>query len=113
MIGSCSGTQCGIESTSVNTASTTRYIAQMFDLKLSCHPPLFYRTLVYSYAFPLRSCCLIAATSADMRTGGLLSQQLVDERDRNRSFADRRCDAFDIARANIPRSENTGQTGFQ
>ena len=37
-----------------------------------------------------------------MRTGGLLSQQLVDERDRNRSFADRRRNAFDIACANVP-----------
>ena len=41
-------TQCGIETTSVNTPSTPRYIAQLSDLKLSFHPPLSYRTLVYS-----------------------------------------------------------------
>src|SRR6266478_5517530 len=65
MIGSSFRDSVRIESTSVNTASTPRYIAQMFDLKLSFHPPLFCRTLVYSYGFPLRSCCLIAATSRD------------------------------------------------
>ena len=43
----------------------------------------------------------------------LLSQQLVDKRDRDRPFADSRGDAFDIASTNIPGSENSGQAGFQ
>ena len=44
---------------------------------------------------------------------GLLSQYLVNERDRYRPFADSRGDAFDVAATNIPGSENSGHTAFQ
>ena len=44
---------------------------------------------------------------------GLLSQYLVNERDRDRPFADSRGDAFDVAATNIPGSENSGHTAFQ
>jgi hypothetical protein len=37
----------------------------------------------------------------------------VYERDRDRSFADKRRYAFDIACANIPGGKNTGQAGFE
>src|SRR5215472_8844406 len=37
----------------------------------------------------------------------------MNKRDRDRPFTDRRGDAFDIASANIPGSENSGQAGFQ
>lgn len=52
-------------------------------------------------------------TSRNREKRKLLSQQLVDERDRDRSFPDRRRYAFDIACTNIPRGKNTGQAGFQ
>src|SRR5215469_12118173 len=42
----------------------------------------------------------------------LLSQYLVNERDRDRPFADSRGDAFDVAATNIPGSENSGHTAF-
>ena len=42
----------------------------------------------------------------------LLSQYLVDERDRARPFTDSRRNAFDIASTNIAGSENSGQAGF-
>src|SRR5215469_7882647 len=44
---------------------------------------------------------------------GLLSQYLVNERDRDRPFADSRGDAFDVAATNIPGGENSGHTAFQ
>src|SRR5438046_2846645 len=46
-------------------------------------------------------------------SAGLLSQQLVNKRDRGRPFTDRRRNAFDIACTNISRGKNTGQAGFQ
>ena len=51
--------------------------------------------------------------SRNRENGRLLSQQLMDERNRDRSFADRRRYAFDIACANIARGKNTGQAGFE
>src|SRR5215471_1673977 len=52
-------------------------------------------------------------TVADPRNGRLLSQQLMNKRDRDRPFTDRRGDAFDIASANIPGSKNSGPAGFE
>jgi hypothetical protein len=43
----------------------------------------------------------------------LLSQYLVNERDRDRPFADSRGHAFDVAATNIPGSEYSGHTAFQ
>ena len=47
------------------------------------------------------------------KRSGLLFQYLVNERDRDRSFADSRGDALNVAATNIPGSENSGHTAFQ
>ena len=43
----------------------------------------------------------------------LLLQRLVHERDRNRSFPNRRGNSFHISRSHVTRGKNTGQTSFQ
>ena len=43
----------------------------------------------------------------------LLVQHLMHEGDRNRSLADGRCDAFDIAASDVADSEHSGQARFE
>ena len=45
--------------------------------------------------------------------GGLLSKDLVHERDRNRPFTDRRCDSFDVAAAHVANGKDPGPARFE